>query len=114
MDFRCQIVEIEKFTYFYICWLAKKSWFLFWYLGNFSPLLIVENIFSYMERYGTLSAVLQNSTGGAVQSYWTEQNCQSTEYKVVQSAVQFSSKLQSYWNAFIIVAKQSSAEVHFF
>ena len=42
----------------------------------------------------------------AVQSYCTELQCK------VQSTVQSSSELQSYWNAFIIVAKQSSAEVH--
>ena len=108
MEFPCQIVEIEKFSYFHISWPAKKILFLFWYLlVNFSPLIIiVENIFLCMVSYGTVQR-------GAVHSYRTKLS--HAKYKVVQTAAQFRSKLQSYWNAFnIVVAKQSSAEVHFF
>ena len=71
-----------------------KNLCIFWYFWKpFSTPYIVENI-SFVKRVMALYL------------WFTEQ------YRAVQSHCTVISTVQSYWNAFVIVAKQWSAEVH--
>ena len=75
MDLRCQIVEIEKFTYINICWLAKKSLYILVFLETFLHSLYSWKHFLCKSELWHFICGLQNSTG---------------QYKVtVQFTVQF-------------------------
>ena len=69
MDLRCQIVEIEKFTYINICWLAKKSLYILVFLETFLHSLYSWKHFLCKESYGTLSVVYRTVQGSTKSLY---------------------------------------------